>query len=344
MRELIETIDSWMRDGKQVAIATVVEVYGSAPRRLGSKMAVNQAGLMAGSVSGGCVEGAVVAEAAQVLKSGKSKLLHYGISNEQAFNVGLACGGTIEVFVEALPGAEFEQMKDDLLRGQMFAKVTVLSGPDCGEKILVFPDGRQIGQLSSPALKAEIDSRLAELFARQVSQRFSVEEPESKVEVFFDIQPPLPQMIIVGAVHIAIPLVTYAKSLGFHTIVLDPRKAFSNRERFPHADELILEWPDDYIKRVGLNEGSYVITVSHDEKLDVPALALACTSKARYIGALGSKKTSEKNKQAIHELGVPEEAIARIYSPVGLKIGAHGAEEIALSIMAQVIAVRNGIA
>jgi len=161
--------------------------------------------------------------------------------------------------------------------------------------------------------------------------------------VFFDIYPPLPRMIIIGAVHIAIPLVTYANSLGFHTIVVDPRKAFSNRERFPHADELVQEWPEEYFQRVGLNEGSYVVTVSHDEKLDVPALAFACNSKARYIGALGSKKTFENNKQGMRELGVPETAIERIYSPIGFKIGAHGAEEIALSIMAEVIAARNGI-
>ena len=131
--------------------------------------------------------------------------------------------------------------------------------------------------------------------------------------------------------------------MGFHTVVVDPRKSFSNLERFPHADELVQEWPEEYFSRVGLNEGSYLAVVSHDEKLDVPALAFACKSKARYIGALGSKKTFEKNKNGMRELGIMEDAIAKIYSPIGVTIGAHGAEEIALSIMTEIIAVKNGI-
>ncbi|MHB8135506.1 MAG: XdhC family protein [Anaerolineaceae bacterium] len=343
MRELLKTIESWISEGKQVAIATVVNVYGSAPRQLGAKMAVNQDGLMAGSVSGGCVEGAVVAEATKILKTKEPRLLHYGVTDEQAFSVGLACGGIIEVFVEPLSNEEFDRMKTDLIQDNMFAKITLIGGNGCGEKILAYPDGKHIGQFQSKNVQEEINNRLAPLFDKQINQRFMIKDQNSEIEVFFDIYPPLPRMIIIGAVHIAIPLVTYAKSLGFHTIVVDPRKAFSNRERFPHVDELVQEWPEDYFQRVGLNEGSYVVTVSHDEKLDVPALAIACNSKARYIGALGSKKTFENNKQGIRELGVPEKAIERIFSPIGFKIGAHGAEEIALSIMAEVIAVRNGI-
>lgn len=343
MRELLNVIDHWIKNDKKVALATVVNVYGSAPRQLGAKMAVNQDGLMAGSVSGGCVEGAVVAEALQIIKSKKSKLLHYGVSDEQAFSVGLACGGVIEVFVEPVDEKDFLLMKQDLESDRLFSRVTVIRGENCGEKIVVFPNGTQLGNFSSALIQNEVNHRLPEQFQKQLPGRFEISENEEKSEVFFDIFSPLPCLIIVGAVHIAIPLVTYAKLLGFHTVVVDPRKSFSNLERFPHADELVQEWPDEYFARVGLNEGSYLAVVSHDEKLDVPALAFACRSKARYIGALGSKKTFEKNKNGMRELGIMEDDIAKIHSPIGVSIGAHGAEEIALSIMTEIIAVKNGI-
>ncbi len=342
MRELLNVIDQWIKSDKKVALATVVNVYGSAPRQLGAKMAVNQDGLMAGSVSGGCVEGAVVAEAIQIIKSKKSKLLHYGVSDEQAFSVGLACGGVIEIFVEPVDEKEFSQIKQDLESDQLFARVTVIRGENCGEKIVVFPDGAQSGSFSSEVIQNEVNNKLPDHFRKQLPGRFEIQGIEELSEVFFDIYSPLPRLIIVGAVHIAIPLVTFGKLLGFHTVVVDPRKSFSNLERFPHADELVQEWPEEYFSRVGLNEGSYLAVVSHDEKLDVPALAFACKSKARYIGALGSKKTFEKNKNGMRELGIMEDAIAKIYSPIGVTIGAHGAEEIALSIMTEIIAVKNG--
>ena len=343
MRELLNVIDQWIKSDKKVALATVVNVYGSAPRQLGAKMAVNQDGLMAGSVSGGCVEGAVVAEAIQIIKSKKSKLLHYGVSDEQAFSVGLACGGVIEIFVEPVDEKQLSQKKHDQESDQLYARVTVIRGENCGEKIVVFPGGAQSGNFSSEVIQNEVNHRLPEQFQKQLPGRFEIRENEELSEIFIDIYSPLPRLIIVGAVHIAIPLVTFGKLLGFHTVVVDPRKSFSNLERFPHADELVQEWPEEYFSRVGLNEGSYLAVVSHDEKLDVPALAFACKSKARYIGALGSKKTFEKNKNGMRELGILEDAIAKIYSPIGVTIGAHGAEEIALSIMTEIIAVKNGI-
>ena len=343
MRELLNVIDQWIKSDKKVALATVVNVYGSAPRQLGAKMAVNQDGLMAGSVSGGCVEGAVVTEALQIIKSKKSKLLHYGVSDEQAFSVGLACGGVIEIFVEPVDEKDFSQIKQDLESDRLFARVTVIRGENCGEKIVVFPGGAQSGNFSSEVIQNEVNNKLPDHFRKQLPGRFEIQGIEELSEVFFDIYSPLPRLIIVGAVHIAIPLVTFGKLLGFHTVVVDPRKSFSNLERFPHADELVQEWPDEYFSRVGLNEGSYLAVVSHDEKLDVPALAFACKSKARYIGALGSKKTFEKNKNGMRELGILEDAIAKIHSPIGVTIGAHGAEEIALSIMTEIIAVKNGI-
>jgi len=343
MRELLDVIENWIKNEKKVALATVVNVYGSAPRQLGAKMAVNQDGLMAGSVSGGCVEGAVVAEALKIIKSNKPKLLHYGVSDEQAFSVGLACGGVIEVFVELLDENDFFQMKNGLESNRLFARVTVIRGNKCGEKISVFPNGSQLGNFTSVEIRNEVNQKLPEHFQKQLPGRFEIRSNEEESEFFIDIFPPSLRLIIVGAVHIAIPLVTFGKLLGFHTVVVDPRKSFSNHERFPHVDELVQEWPDEYFARVELNEGCYLAVVSHDEKLDVPALSFACRSKVRYIGALGSKKTFEKNKNGMRELGVAEELIAKIHSPIGLSIGAHGAEEIALSIITEIIAVKNGL-
>lgn len=340
MREILPEIEGWVNAGKQVAIATVVKVYGSAPRRLGAKMAVNQDGLMAGSVSGGCVENAVVTEALEVIETGKSRLVAYGITTDQAMSVGLACGGTIEVFIERLQAEQFESLRDELASNRLVLKVTALSGKACGATFLAYPDGRHTQSFLPDDIREKITDELLQSLS---NSRLTTKLENEEVDVFGEVFTPAEKLIIIGAVHIAIPLVTFGKALGFYTIVLDPRRAFANLERFPHVDDLVVEWPQEKLEALGLDEGSYVVVISHDEKLDVPALAAACRSKARYIGALGSRKTFEKNKEGLREEGVTEEQIARIFSPIGLDIGARGAEEIALSIMAEVIAVRNGV-
>jgi xanthine dehydrogenase accessory factor len=342
MHELLTTLENWFAENKKVALATVVKVYGSAPRGLGAKMIVNSDGMMAGSVSGGCVEGAVVAEALEILNLQKPKLIKYGVTQEQAFEVGLACGGIIEVFIEPLYYDEFCQIQRDLLNHRMFARVTVISGLGIGEHCDFYPGGEQIGNLKSTSLLTEIIPVLENSFRDHQNQRLTLQNVDQEYEVFLDLFPPAPRLVIIGAVHIAIPLVTFAKPLGFHTIVVDPRKAFSNRERFPHVDELIQRWPQEYLPELGLDEGTYLVAVSHDDKLDVPALAEACKNSTHYIGALGSKKTFDNHKKDLVELGISEDDIRRIHSPIGMNIGARGAEEIALSIITEIVAVRNG--
>ncbi|MAT42890.1 MAG: hypothetical protein CL609_11150 [Anaerolineaceae bacterium] len=344
MREILDEVNSWFKAGKQVALATVVKIYGSAPRGLGAKMAVNEDGAMVGSVSGGCVEGAVISEALDVLQKQEARLLHYGITNDMAFSVGLACGGEIEVFVEPLNQAVFEQIYADLKSQTMTALVKVIQGAAIGAAIQVYPQSKRgpegvsyLGDfpadLVEPALK-----QVQTLFTNQQNARLETGE----AELFYDVLPPEPKLVIIGAVHIAIPLVTFAKALGFQTIVVDPRKAFASEERFPHVDVLARVWPQEYLETQLPDEGTYVVTVSHDEKLDVPALTLACNSKAHYIGALGSKKTFAGYRQQILDNGVTEEAAARIHSPIGLDIGARGPEEIALAIIAEVVKTRTG--
>ncbi|PKO06434.1 MAG: XdhC/CoxI family protein [Chloroflexi bacterium HGW-Chloroflexi-3] len=342
MREILQPMQEWFDDEKAVALATVVEIYGSAPRGLGAKMAVNQEALMAGSVSGGCVEGAVVAEALKVLKTGTPKLLHYGVTQDQAISVGLACGGTIEVWVEKLSRENFERMRKDLLDERLAMIVTVLTGAHVGEQVYAYPDGSMLGEFSDADLTALVKENIVNVFSQQLCMRKTLQIEEKEVEVFFDVIAPSPKLVVVGAVHIAIPLVQYARILGFHTTVVDPRKAFGNAERFPHVDRLVQAWPEDFLQSFPWDQGTYLVVISHDDKLDVPALEIACKNETRYIGALGSKKTFAKHVRDLQADGITDAQIARIHSPIGIDIGARGPEEIALAIITEIVAVRNG--
>jgi xanthine dehydrogenase accessory factor len=343
MRELLPEIERWRQAGKQIAIATIVQVYGSALRPLGAKMACTSAGDIAGSVSGGCIEGAVYEEAQRVMKHGQPKLLEYGIANESAWEVGLACGGTIQVWVESLALEIYATLKQCLEEGHLVALATIIAGPEMGNKLFIWPDGRTQGELGSTDLTGQVVRYAADRLAAHDPGRATFEVNGELMDVFIEVFPPLPRLIIVGAVHIAIPLVTFAKTLGFHTIVVDARSAFATRERFPHADELIVEWPSTAMAKLGLDEATYVVVVTHDDKLDIPALQAALASPARYIGVLGSTTTHAKRVQALKQLGIADEQLARIHAPIGLDVGAVGPEEIALSIMSEVVAVRHGI-
>jgi len=343
MRDLLPEIEQWRQAGKQVALATVVQVYGSALRPAGSKMAISSAGDIAGSVSGGCVEGAVYEEAQKVIRRGSPKLLEYGISNESAWEIGLACGGRIQVWVEALETETYTVLKQCLEARRLVAQATILTGPGAGNKQIIWSDGRTQGSLGATDLNAQV--------ARYAAQRLSVQDcgcaqfdlAHESVDVFVEVFPPPSRLIIVGAVHIAIPLVTFAKTLGLHTIVVDARSAFATRARFPHADELIVDWPATAMEKLGLDEASSIVIVTHDDKSDIPALQTALASPARYIGILGSRFTHANRVETLKQLGVTDEQLSRIHAPIGLNMGASGPEEIALSIIAEVVVVRRGI-
>lgn len=342
MREYLPTIEKWISEGKKVALATVVEVYGSAPQPLGSKMVISSTGEMAGSVSAGCVEGAVVEEALACLHENKPKLLHYGVANETAWEVGLACGGNLEIFVEPLTfGAHFSALRDAVLEQHMVATVTVLTGEHTGKKMLLTPQGEMLGSLGAADLDNQALAHTKILWQTHAAERTSTTLNGVDIKIFFDVFPPLPRLIIIGAVHIAMPLVEIAKTLGFHTIVIDARGAFATPERFPHADQLIKQWPHEALVDLKLDESSYVVTLTHDEKFDNPALKIALNSPARYIGALGSKKTHAKRCENLLKEGVTQAQLERIHAPIGLKIGSSGPREIALSIMAEITAVSH---
>jgi xanthine dehydrogenase accessory factor len=305
------------------------------------------------------VEGAVFEVAQEVIRTGMPKLVNFGISDEFALDVGLACGGTIEVFIESWEcgGASgsragnvamstiFESLRRCVEERRLVALATVVGGPGerLGAKLLIHPDGSTQGDLGSAKLNAGVVQRAIELLNKQSPGRMTVEASHDVVDVFVDVVAPSPKLIIVGAVHIAIPLVTFAKALGFRTIVVDARSVFASPERFAHADELILDWPAKALAEMKLDAASYVVVLTHDEKLDEPALMAALNSPARYVGALGARKTHAKRVARLKAQGISDEQLRRIHAPIGLDIGAEGAEEIALAIMAEIVAVKRGI-
>ncbi|GAB4463135.1 MAG: XdhC/CoxI family protein [Anaerolineales bacterium] len=234
----------------------------------------------------------------------------------------------------------YPALKTCLDENQLAAVATVIAGEGLGNKLLVRSDGRRQGSLGSAALDADAAAWAQE---RMRIQESGWREFEAR-QVFVDVLPPPARLIVIGAVHIAIPLVTLAKTLGFRTIVIDPRTAFATRERFPHADELLIEWPSEALERLRPDENTYVAALSHDEKLDNPALKAALASPARYVGVLGSRKNIGKRLAALRELGVTEAQLSRLQAPIGMRLGAVEAEEIALSILAAAVAAKHGAA
>jgi len=344
MRDVMEKIDGWLAEDQEVMLATVVKVWGSAPRPPGSHLAQSSLGGIAGSVSGGCVEGAVLEAGLAILASGESKLLSFGVEDELAWNVGLSCGGQIDVFCEKLDSELYAQIRHELENERLAALATVIAGPNLGRHLLLCDLEKPAhGSLGSPAL----DALAAQLFAEQKlsfeARRGELEEDGERHEIFLEVLPPRPELVVVGAVHVAIPLVAIANLLGFRTIVVDPRTAFATRERFRHADDLIHEWPDEALRHIGIHRNSFVALLSHDPKLDVPAARVALEGKARYVGALGSKKTHQKRVAKLREAGVPEEQIARLHNPIGLDLGGRRAQEIAVAVIAEIVAVSHGI-
>jgi xanthine dehydrogenase accessory factor len=347
MREVFAEVEAWRAAGKPVAIATNVKREGSSLRPLGAKMAMTKSQEIAGSVTGGCIEGVVYEEAQGVMKSGTPKLLHYGVvGDENPWEVGLSCGGSLDVFVETLdaPGWReiYPALKTCLEQGQLAAVATVIAGPGLGNKLMLWPDGRTLGSLGSAALDGQAAEWMQAQIAVQETTWKAFTLAGETVDVFVDVFAPVSRMVVIGAVHIAIPLVTLAHALGYRTIVIDPREAFATRERFPHVDELLTDWPSVALEALRPDEGTYIAVISHDEKLDNPALAVALKSPARYVGVLGTRKKIPLRFAALRELGVTDEQLGRLRAPIGMNIGAVLPDEIALSILAEMVSAKHG--
>ncbi len=353
MRELFDDIERWQAAGKRSALARVVDMDGSGPRDPGAAMAVNEDGEVAGSVSGGCVEGAVLTEGLSVLRKGQPKLVTYGIADDDAFAVGLTCGGTIQIFID--PPSEIDDGIRAVLRtGEPAALATIIEGPNTGAKLLVRPGspaGRTapIGTLGDADLDRVIErDALGELEAGRTGVRHYGLHGEARreegVAVFIESFAPPPRMVIFGAIDFTAALARLGKLLGYRVTVCDARPVFATPARFPMADEVVSEWPDRYLAKVGgeLGPRDAVCVLTHDPKFDVPAIQAALATRAGYLGAMGSRRTHDKRVERLREAGVDDAGIARVMAPVGLDIGARTPEETAVSICAEIIAARTG--
>lgn len=344
MREVLMQIRTWREQRQPVALATNVKKEGSSLRPLGAKMAMTPGLEIAGSVTGGCIESAVYEAAQNVINNESPQLLHYGAQEDGSlWDIGLSCGGSLDVLVETMDSPAWREiypaLETCLLQKELVALATVISTPGMGKKMLVWPDGRTLGSLGTAALDLEV----RKWANKQIQAQETAWATLAGTEVFLDVLPPPARMIAIGAVHIAIPLVTLAKALGFYTIVIDPREAFATRERFPHVDELIVEWPSEALERLRPDEGAYIAVLTHDEKLDNPALAVALASPARYVGVLGAQNKIGKRLDALRGLGVTDEQLARLQAPIGIQLGAVSPEEIALSVLAAMVRARHGL-
>ncbi len=338
MRDLLTQSENYRTAGRPFGRAVVTGVWGSAPRPPGSSMLATVDGAIAGSVSGGCVESAVAMEIAAAIARGSPTLVKFGVSDAHAWEVGLACGGTIEVFIE--PSVRTEVL--DAARGPGGEVVaTVIEGPGLGSSLRVFDDGRAEGPAGDLPAGPVRDAALAAL-AREASTTATIETPTGPATVFLEVYPRRPRLVIFGGVHVATALIPLARALGYYTIVADGRQAFLDRERFPEADELILGWPEEAFAKIGLDRSCYVCVLSHDPKFDEPALLAALQSPARYIGALGSKKTQAARREWLRSRGVSEETLERLHGPIGLDLGGRHPAETALAILAEMTAVRYG--
>ena len=339
MRDLLQDYDRFTAAGERPGRAVVTSVWGSAPRPEGSSMLATAAGVMAGSVSGGCVEAATAIEIVSAIERGTPRLVTYGVSDEKAWEVGLACGGTIKVLVQpAVPGEVLAAARGP--GGEVVATRT--DGTEAGRLARIHEDGRVEGALATSVPPDALGAAALEALRRERSTTVSLATPAGSAEVFLEVYPRRPRLVIFGGVHIATALVPLARLLGYRTIVADGRQAFLTAERFPEADELILAWPEEAFERIGLDAGCYVCILSHDPKFDEPALRLALRSRAAYIGAIGSKKTQSKRREWLRSEGFGDADIARLHGPIGLDLGGRDPAETALAILAEMTAARYG--
>lgn len=343
MRDILPDLENWgASENNSIALATVIQTWGSSPRRPGAKMAITPDGRITGSVSGGCVEGAVFDTGVEVLKANHPQLLHFGVADETAWEVGLACGGSIDIFVQPLAPETFERLRAVITEERAAVHVSIVRGPDelLGRWILLREDGSVIGTISEELNPRALEAA-KESLASGESRRVMLSED---IEIFAEAILPPPTLIAVGGVHITIALMALAKTLGYRTVVIDPRSAFGNETRFPHVDQLIPLWPDEAFQQIPITRSTAIAMLTHDPKLDDPALKIALASAAFYVGALGSKTTQAKRRQRLIEEGLTEAQLDRLHGPIGLELGAGTPEEIAMSIMAEIVAVQNGVA
>jgi xanthine dehydrogenase accessory factor len=360
MREVLPDLLRWWREGASVGVGTVVATWKSAPRQPGASMLVGPEGEAVGSVSGGCVEGAVYELAQEVVESGTPALQRYGVSDEDAYAVGLTCGGILDVWVETVSRETFPELGDvavDIEAGRPVAVVTVVEHPDAsrlGRRLIVRAEDQlsgRSGSLGSARLDDAVTDDARGLLALGHSETLTYgpdgERRGEGMRVFVDVHAPAPRMLVFGAIDFAAACARIGKFLGYTVTVCDARPIFATASRFPEADEVVVDWPHRYLEveaEAGrIDRRTVLCVLTHDPKFDVPLLEVALRlPEVAYIGAMGSRRTHDDRLERLVEAGMTEAELARLSSPIGLDLGARTPEETAVSIAAEIIAVKWG--
>ena len=309
MKDVLDTLEGWNAEGLRFATATVVKIERSAPLGPGAVLAVSEKGEVAGSVTGGCVEPAVYEEAQEVLAGGPPRLVSYGIADEEAFEVGLPCGGTVHIFLSTVERDLVEELADAVRSERPIALAVTVSGSEIGKQELVALNGH---------FEATIEG-----------------------DTFFLPFAPRPEMYVFGAVDHAAAIGRVGKFLGYRVTICDARARFATPERFPDVDEVVVQWPDEFLRGAPVDERTAICVLTHDHKFDVPLLKVALETPAGYIGAMGAKRTTEARNERLRAEGVTEEQLSRIHAPIGLRIGSRTPEEVAVAVAAEIVATRR---
>ncbi len=351
MRDILEPITKWWTSGETFGLATVVRTFSSAPREPGAAMAVSAAGEVVGSVSGGCVEGAVYELANDVIATGEPVLKRYGISDDDAFAVGLTCGGIIDIFVEPASRerfAELAEIADAVRHGVPVAVATVIEGPGiAGARRIIWADETAAGTLGAgDRLDQAVDDDARGMLAQGLTavRRYGPEGERRRDElaVFVQSFAPAPRLLVFGAIDFAAAVARAGKFLGYRVTVCDARPVFATKSRFPDADEVITDWPHRYLAGIETDERTVICVLTHDPKFDVPLLEVALRRPAAYIGAMGSRRTHDDRLARLREAGLSDDELSRLRSPIGLDLGARTPEETAIAIAAELIQLRWG--
>ena len=349
MLDIAEELHRWVEQGREFAVATVVAVGGSAPRQPGAALAVDSDGTAIGSVSGGCVEGAVYDLCTQALEDGETVVERFGYSDEDAFAVGLTCGGVIDILVTPVRGGVYPAALEAAVSGEAAALARIVEGPAdlMGRALLVRPDGSYEGGLGGhPELDRTAAGEARAMLDGGRTGTVVIGEDGSRcgqpLTLLVESSVPPPRMIVFGAIDFASALVRVGKFLGYHVTVCDARPVFATPARFPEADEIVVEWPHRYLASTEVDGRTVLCVLTHDAKFDVPLLEAALKLPVAYVGAMGSRRTHEDRNERLREVGVTELELARLRSPIGLDLGARTPEETALSIAAEIVANRRG--
>jgi xanthine dehydrogenase accessory factor len=349
MEELFDDIEKLAKVEKRVAMATLVATRGTSPKREGAKMWVGEEGRILGSVTiGGCVDARVIAESERALASFEPRLLRMNLENEDAWEMGFTCAGSLDVLIEPIELADprnnllhlYRAASASVNRGNCAVLATPLNHPS--SKLLVFEDGQTSGTLGDPVVDQEARAIALELIQRRTSCTVSLRADSSPFEVFFEVHGPPPTLIVFGAGHVAMPLINLAHDMGLKTVVVDGRPRFATKERFPFVDELLIGIPSEIARTLAYTSSTFVVLTAHDYKYDLPVLKVVLPAGAAYVGLLGSARRGKAIREFLKESGMDQNLLERLHVPTGLDIGASTAAEIALSILAEAVAVKAG--